>query len=37
MKQTRETEKEAARAAYDVAKAAYTKVLDEAVNGSRAP
>jgi hypothetical protein len=32
VRQTRASEKEAARAAYDVAKAAYTKVLAEAVD-----
>ncbi len=32
VRQTRASEKEAARAAYDVAKAAYTKVLEEAVD-----
>lgn len=32
VRQTRATEKEAARAAYDVAKAAYTKALEEAVD-----
>ena len=32
VRQTRATEKETARAAYDVAKAAYTKVLEEAVD-----